>query len=150
MSEVSGSPSQSFVPVFKGEGYEHWSIRMKTILMSKDLWDMIEVGITETNRNSPTYKEAKKKDAKALVFIQQGVHDQLFSRIASSTSAKESWETLKMEFQGDSQVQAVKLQGLRRDFENLQMKDGEMVGEYFSRVMAIVGQQRAFGEEITD
>ncbi|XP_076896347.1 uncharacterized protein LOC143549305 [Bidens hawaiensis] len=55
-----------------------------------------------------------------------------------------------MEFQGDSQVKGVKLQGLRRDFENLSMKDNELVGDYFSRVMAIVSQKRAFGETVSD
>ncbi|XP_076930461.1 uncharacterized protein LOC143595297 [Bidens hawaiensis] len=55
-----------------------------------------------------------------------------------------------MEFQGDDQVKAVKLQGLRKDFENLSMKDGELVGDYFSRVMAIVSQKRSYGENITD
>ncbi|XP_076891115.1 uncharacterized protein LOC143542409 [Bidens hawaiensis] len=55
-----------------------------------------------------------------------------------------------MEFQGDSQVKAVKLQGLRRDFENLTMKESEVVGNYFGRVMALVSQKRAYGENITD
>ncbi|XP_076912615.1 uncharacterized protein LOC143570979 [Bidens hawaiensis] len=55
-----------------------------------------------------------------------------------------------MEFQGDTQVKAVKLQGLRRDFENLVMKETELVGEYFSRVMTIVSQKRAYGEVVAD
>ncbi|XP_076888822.1 uncharacterized protein LOC143539371 [Bidens hawaiensis] len=60
------------------------------------------------------------------------------------------WEILKMEFQGDSQVNAVKLQGLTRDFENLSMKEGEAVGDYFGRVMALVSQKRAYSEIIAD
>ncbi|XP_076955756.1 uncharacterized protein LOC143630706 [Bidens hawaiensis] len=77
-----------------------------------------------------------------MTIIQQGVHDSLFSRIAACESAKGTWETLQLEYQGDSQVQSVKLQSLRREFES--MKTDENVGSYFSRVMDNVGRQRSF------
>ncbi|XP_076955002.1 uncharacterized protein LOC143629676 [Bidens hawaiensis] len=84
-----------------------------------------------------------------MAVIQQGVHDSLFSLIAAAETAKETWEILQVEFQGDSQVQSVKLQGLRRAFENLSMEEDENVGDYFSRVMNNVGQQRSYGEELS-
>ncbi|XP_076946705.1 uncharacterized protein LOC143618338 [Bidens hawaiensis] len=64
--------------------------------------------------------------------------------------AKETWEILKTGFQGDSQVQAIKLQSLRFDIENLSMKEGEVIGNYFGCVMALVSQNRAYGEAIAD
>nr|GEW14363.1 hypothetical protein [Tanacetum cinerariifolium] len=85
-----------------------------------------------------------------MAIIQQATHDNLFSRIAGASSAKETWEILQMEYQGDSQVQAIRLQRLRREFENLNMREEESIGDYFSRVMSIVSQKRAFGEEVTD
>ncbi|XP_076893818.1 uncharacterized protein LOC143545925 [Bidens hawaiensis] len=85
-----------------------------------------------------------------MAIIQQAVHDSLFSRVAAASMAKETWEILKMEFQGNSQVKAVKLQGLRRDFENLSMKEGEAIGDYFGRVIALVSQKRAYGEIFAD
>ncbi|XP_076940372.1 uncharacterized protein LOC143609525 [Bidens hawaiensis] len=85
-----------------------------------------------------------------MTIIQQGIHDGLFSRIAVAETSKETWEILRVEFHGDSQVQSIKLQGLRRVFENLSMNEDEAVGDYFSRVMNNVGQQRSFGEELTD
>ncbi|XP_076881046.1 uncharacterized protein LOC143529047 [Bidens hawaiensis] len=138
------------IPVFKGGGYDHWSIRLKTILRSRDLWEFVENGVDESEKDAGKLRNLKKKDAHDMALIQQAVHDQLFSRIASANSAKESWEILKMEFQGDNQVKAVKLQGLRREFENLTMREGELVGDYFSRVMAIVRQKRSYGEEVAD
>ncbi|KAJ0833844.1 putative RNA-directed DNA polymerase [Helianthus annuus] len=138
------------IPVFKGEGYEHWCIRMKTILKSRDLWDLVEQGVNTAEPDANKLKALKKRDAHAMALIQQAVHDQLFSRIAAAESSKESWDILKMEYQGDTQVKAIKLQGLRRDFENLLMKESETVGEYFSRVMGIVSQKRAYGEIVSD
>ncbi|KAD5802841.1 hypothetical protein E3N88_14201 [Mikania micrantha] len=49
-----------------------------------------------------------------------------------------------------SSYKAIKLQGLRREFENLMMKEDEAVGDYFSRVMTIVSQRRSYGEPVTD
>ncbi|XP_022040315.1 uncharacterized protein LOC110942863 [Helianthus annuus] len=138
------------IPLFKGDGYEQWSIHMKTILKSRDLWDLFETGVNEAEPDLAKLKTAKRKDAYSMAVIQQGVHDTLFSRIVAAVSAKECWTILQMEYEGDSQVKSVKLQGLRRDFENLLMKDDELIGDYFSRVMAIVSQQRAFGKIIAD
>ncbi|XP_076953677.1 uncharacterized protein LOC143627842 [Bidens hawaiensis] len=138
------------IPVCKGEGYEHWSIRMKTILKSRDLWDLVEQGVNNAEPDEIKLKNVKKRDAHAMAIIQQAVHDHLFSRIAAAESSKESWDILKMEYQGDTQVKAIKLQGLRREFENLSMKDNETVGEYFSRVIGNVSQKRAYGEIISN
>ncbi|XP_076960033.1 uncharacterized protein LOC143636277 [Bidens hawaiensis] len=138
------------IPMFKGEGYEYWSVCMKTILRSRDLWDLLTKGVDEAEKDAGKLKNSQKKDAHAMAIIQQAVHDQLFSRITAASSAKETWEILKMEFQGDTQVKANKLQGLRREFENLAMKESEAVGDYFRRVMALVSQKRAYGEEISD
>ncbi|KAK1437640.1 hypothetical protein QVD17_03434 [Tagetes erecta] len=149
-SSAQGNSTASYVPVFKGEGYEHWSLRMKTILRGKELWDVVYLGVTATAEGPHNQREVKKKDAQAMTIIQQGVHDSLFSRIAAADSAKDTWDILRLEYQGDSQVQSIKLQGLRRAFENLSMKDDENIGDYFSRVMNNVGQQRSYGEELTD
>ncbi|XP_076933425.1 uncharacterized protein LOC143599326 [Bidens hawaiensis] len=121
------------IPVFKGDGYDFWQIRMKTILISQDLW-----------------KENRKKDAKALAIIQQGVHDEVFSRIAAATQSKKAWNLLKNEYQGDTKMKIVRLQGLRREFETSQMKEGEQVADYLSKVMKIINQQRAYGDDVTD
>ncbi|XP_076955396.1 uncharacterized protein LOC143630212 [Bidens hawaiensis] len=153
MAENSVLPTSypnPIIPVFKGEGYEHWSLRMKTILRSHELWDVVYLGVTAVNDASQDRRESRKKDALAMSLIQQGVHDHLFSRIAAAEYAKDTWEILQVEFQGDSQVQSVKLQSLRRDFENLGMKDDEAIGDYFSRVMDNVGRQRSYGEEVID
>ena len=41
------SSAQPLIPIFKGEGYEFWSIRMKTLLKSQDLWDLVEQGYVD-------------------------------------------------------------------------------------------------------
>lgn len=113
---------------------------MKTLLRSRELWEVVYLGVTGVGDGADNNREARRKDAQAMNLIQQGVHDSLLSRIAAADTAKETWDILRVEFQGDSQVQSVKLQGLRRAFENMAMKDDEDVGDYFSRIMNNAGQ----------
>ncbi|KAK2976159.1 hypothetical protein RJ640_001087 [Escallonia rubra] len=143
--------SQSLIPIFKDENFEFWSIKMKTLFKSQDLWELVENGYADPDEeNNNRLKENKKKDNKALLFIQQAVHETIFSRIAAATTSKEAWEILHKEFQGSSKVITVKLQSLRRDFETLFMKNNESVQDFLSRVTAIVSQMKSYGEQITD
>ncbi|KAI5316417.1 hypothetical protein L3X38_036124 [Prunus dulcis] len=48
MKSTSGSSTSELrTPVFNGENYEFWSIRMKTILKSHGLWDLVEHGCND-------------------------------------------------------------------------------------------------------
>ena len=47
-------------------------------------------------------------------------------------------------------MKRAQLQALRRDFEVLQMKEGELVTDYCSRTMGIANNMRFHGEEMTD
>ncbi|KAA0061308.1 UBN2 domain-containing protein [Cucumis melo var. makuwa] len=141
--------AQPLIPIFKGEGYEFWSICMKTLLRSQDLWDLVEQGYVDRDDEGKLW-ENRKKDSKALVIIQQAVHDSVFSRIAAATTSKQAWLILQKAFQGDSRVFVVKLQSLRRDFETLMMKNEESISEFLSRATTIIIQMQTYGETIKD
>ncbi|PKU84496.1 hypothetical protein MA16_Dca003009 [Dendrobium catenatum] len=112
---------------------------MKTLFKSQDLWDLVVNG-----------NDNKKKDSKALFFIQQAMDDSVFSRISMAETSKEAWDILEKEFQGSLRVKTVKLQSMRRDFETMNMNEGEGVQTYLSRVSTIVNKMRSFGEQISD
>ena len=61
------SISQPTLPIFKGENYGFWSIKMRTLFKSQDLWDLVENGYQEQDEEA-RLKENKKKDSKALFF----------------------------------------------------------------------------------
>ncbi|XP_016651519.1 PREDICTED: uncharacterized protein LOC107881690 [Prunus mume] len=160
---MAGSGTTEFhTPVFNGENYEFWSIRMKTILKSHGLWDLVENGfgasdpkkekkeIEETKAaKKPTLTEVLMKDACALGLIQSAVSDQLFPRIVNEETSKGAWDTPKLEFRGDKQVRNVKLQGLRREFEYTRMKDSESLSVYLARLFDILNQMKSYGEELS-
>ncbi|KAL4035058.1 hypothetical protein IC575_003732 [Cucumis melo] len=122
---------------------------VKTLLRSQDLWDLVEQGYVDPD-DEGKLRENRKKDSKALVIIQQAVHDSVFSRIATATTSKQAWLILQKAFQGDSRVLMVKLQSLRRDFETLMMKNGESIADFLSRATTIISQMQTYGETIKD
>nr|GEU57263.1 retrovirus-related Pol polyprotein from transposon TNT 1-94 [Tanacetum cinerariifolium] len=70
---------------------------------SQELWDLIENRFEDTRPEQPNQQlhDNRKKDAKALFFIQQAVDDLILPRIAATTTSTEAWETLKQEYVGD-------------------------------------------------
>ena len=84
----------------------------------------MENGFEDTQPTEPSQqlRESRKKDSKALFMIQQALDDDIFPRISAATTSNEAWEILQQEYLGHRKVVAVKLQTLRRDFENLSMQ----------------------------
>ncbi|KAI5329167.1 hypothetical protein L3X38_028564 [Prunus dulcis] len=114
MSHMAGSGAAELrTPVFNGENYEFWSIRMKTILKSHGLWDLVENGLDDSGMKKEKEEAAETeksmvaqilmKDARALGLIQSAVSDQLFPRIVNEETSKGAWDILKLEFRGDKQ-----------------------------------------------
>ncbi|GJZ39747.1 putative reverse transcriptase domain-containing protein [Tanacetum coccineum] len=66
----------------------------------------------------------------------------------ASKKAKEAWEVLKQEFQGDVKVRAIKLQTLKQDYENTKMKENESLNDYSSRLTDLINQMKSYGDEI--
>ncbi|XP_016730136.1 uncharacterized protein [Gossypium hirsutum] len=62
---------------------------------------------------------------------------------------KEAWDKLKEEFQGTERTRQQQLLNLRRDFENLKMKEEETVKQYSDRIMAVVNSIRLIGEQFS-
>ena len=156
----STSLTQPQIPQFNGKNYEYWSIKMKTLFCSQELWDLVENGFTEppnqaaynvlSQAQKDLLKENKKKDAKALLLLQQAMEESIFQRIVAATRSKHAWDTLQNSYQGTSKVKLVKLQMLRRYFENLQMSNSKTLNDFFHRAMSTVNQIRSHGYTLDD
>ncbi|KAL7220266.1 hypothetical protein ACSBR2_013184 [Camellia fascicularis] len=87
------------IPIFDGENYEFWNVKMKTLFLSMDLWDTVENGYDDE-----TDKEKQKKNAAALSLIQRGVSDWIFKIIMKAKKAKEAWDFLQEKFQTEERL----------------------------------------------
>ena len=137
---------------FNGKNYDYWAITMRALLASQDLWELVECGFEEpadenefnrlTQAEKDLLKSNRKKDSKALVFLYQSVHESVFLRISAAKTSKEAWKTLKTAYQGMEKVKTTKLRLLRKDFENLNMKESDNIDSFFTHVIGLITQMR--------
>ncbi|XP_068304478.1 uncharacterized protein [Pyrus communis] len=91
---MAAASSTIIVPqILDGEhDYKDWSVHVKTYLLSKDLWDVVE-----TN-SKPKFKAWRKNNAEALHAIQLSCGPRTFTSIRDKTTAKAAWDTLEAQF----------------------------------------------------
>jgi hypothetical protein len=158
MAASGSSSSHVQVSILSENSYDSCYIRMRMILHSQDLWTYVIDGYGEpddaivevalSNADHVLLKEKRKKDNKALGLIQQGLNESIFMRISSIASLKMARDILETYYQGVSKVKTVKLQNLRRDFENLKMEDNETIDTFMTQVMSVVNQLRQYGDDV--
>lgn len=91
--------------------------------------------------------ELRKKDEKGLFLIHQCVDTNVFEKIVEQETTKEGWDTLKKLYSGDKMLKKMKLKSLRKQYENLQMKDDKTIVEFFSKMVALTNQMKSCGEK---
>ncbi|XP_047150353.1 uncharacterized protein LOC124822400 [Vigna umbellata] len=115
--------------------YDYWSLEMKILLGSQDVWDIVEDGY-----NEPANDEHQT--------VNQIVDESGFEKIANAKSTKESWEILKVAYKGDTRVMQVRVQALRREYEHMEMDENEGVAEFITRVQKMAIQLEMNGGEV--
>lgn len=155
MSTKSSNFVQPAIPKFDGH-YHHWAMLMENFLRSKEYWHLVDIGIptvaegvqqTEAQRKS--IEEQKLKDLKVKNYLFQAIDRTIMETILDKGSSKSIWDSMKKKYQGTSKVKRAQLQALRREFEVLEMKEGEKVDEYFARTLTIVNKMKVYGENMT-
>ena len=139
----------SKIPLFGGEDYAFWSIRMKSYLMAIELevWTIVEKGY-DVPKFSPIEAEDKKKfweHVKALNNLQSRLEKKVLNKVLTCTNEKRLWDKLETIYARDSKVKREKLQTFKAQFECLKMKDEENILEYFERVDNILNAIKGLG-----
>ncbi|KAE8676824.1 proline-rich receptor-like protein kinase PERK4-like [Hibiscus syriacus] len=147
---------QTAIPRFDGHS-DHWSMLMENFLRSKEYLPIVESGIQATTPNAvltdtqKTELEGRKlKDLKAKNYLFQEIDRPILEIILSKETSKDIWDSMKKKYEGSAKMKRAQLQTLRRDFETLQMKDGESVTSYCARTMEISNKMRFHGEKMED
>ena len=73
-----------------------------------------------------------------------------FHKILTCETAKQAWDLLKQEYQGNVKTKQMQVLNLRREFEMQKMKETETVNDYKDKLMMIANKIRMLGEEFSD
>lgn len=152
----NGGQNLLSIPRFDGD-YDHWSLLMENLLRSKEWWSLIDPGYSEpaagareTEEQRKAREQLKLKDLKVKNILFQAIDKTILKTILQKDTAKQLWDAMKRKYQGNLRVQRAQLQALRREFEVLEMKIGEIVTDYFSKVMLVANNMRNLGEDMQD
>ncbi|XP_058754911.1 uncharacterized protein LOC131628067 [Vicia villosa] len=122
---------------------------MENLLRSREYWSVVETGYTlpkegvvQTDAQKKILDEMKLKDLKAKNYLFQSLDKSILKTITKKETSKQLWDSMKMKYQGNARVQHAQLNRLRREFEVLAMKPGELINNYFGRVMVISNDMR--------
>jgi hypothetical protein len=106
-------------------------------------------GVQPTEAQRKSIEEQKLKDLKVKNYLFQAIERNIMETILDKGSSKSIWDSMKQKYQGTSRVKRAQLQALRREFEILQMKEGEKVDEYFARTLTIINKMKIYRENMT-
>ena len=155
--EEESSFSSMHPPKFDGENYQMWTVRMETHLEAFDLWEAVEedyevpaLSTNPTVAQMKLHKEKKTKKSKAKACLFAAVSPTIFTRIMALKSAKEIWDYLKKEYEGDDRIRGMKALNLIRDFELQKMKESETAKEYTDRLLSIANKVKMLGSTLSD
>ncbi|CAN6446217.1 unnamed protein product [Victoria cruziana] len=94
------------LPLFDGNNYVIWSVRMRAYFMSHGLWDLVVNGYDggdnwkEGSKGVET-KEMGMKDGKALSIILEAIPESVIPCLEDAMTSKEAWTILKQKYRPD-------------------------------------------------
>lgn len=145
------------IPVFNGELYHIWAVKMRFYLKSQGLWSVVEseadpapLCANPSLAQIKAYEEEKLKKDRAITCLHAGVTDSIFTKIMDLQTPKQVWDKLQGEYEGSERVRAIRLLTLKREFELFKMKESQTIKEYTGKVMGVVNQIRLLGESFPD
>ncbi|XP_047271524.1 cytochrome P450 734A4-like isoform X2 [Capsicum annuum] len=131
-------------PVFKGEGYHVWAVRVEAYMEANDLWETVEEDYevpplpeNSTMAHMRNHKEKKTRKSKVRATLFAAVSSEIFVRIMTLKSVFEVWNFLKKKYEGDERIKGMRTLNLIREFEFQKMKDSETIKEYSDRLLNI-------------
>lgn len=131
-------------PIFTGENYQMWAVRMETYYKVPPLLG------NPTMAPMKNHKERKTRTPKAKACLFVVVSSSNFTRIMSLKSANAIWDYLKKEYEGDDIIKDMQVLNLIGDFWVAKDEESETIKEYSERLLSIANRARLLGFEFND
>ncbi|XP_021999366.1 uncharacterized protein LOC110896210 [Helianthus annuus] len=141
--QVRENNNTSFqVPRLTSKNYNTWTILMESVLDAQGLWEVIDPV------KGDAVDEKKNKVARAVIF--QALPEDILLQVAKNQSAKDIWEALRVRFLGADRVQKARLATLRREFEQLRMKETDSIENFAGKISGFVSRYSSLGSSLDD
>nr|GMD07934.1 Retrovirus-related Pol polyprotein from transposon TNT 1-94 [Ipomoea batatas] len=152
--DIENNFSQMSPPIFDGENYQAWAVRMTVHLEASDLWQAIDedykvapLPANPTMARMKLHKEKTLRKSKAKACMFSVVSSSIFTKIMRLKTAKDIWDYLKKEYQGNERTRNMQILSLIREFEMMKMKEAETIKEYCNTLLGIANKIRLLDKD---
>ncbi|XP_022032247.1 uncharacterized protein LOC110933325 [Helianthus annuus] len=129
-------------PKLASTNYNTWTVMMEANLDAQGLWEAVDPVTGEA------VDEKKNKLARAIIY--QALLENVLMQVATTRSAKDIWEALRVRYLGADRVQQARLATLRRELEQLKIGEKESVEEFAGKVSEFVSKFIALGTTLEE
>ncbi|XP_023638842.1 uncharacterized protein LOC111830588 [Capsella rubella] len=134
----SGSSSIQ-CPMLSSTNYTVWSIRTQLLLKVHKVWESVEPGEDDDDKNNM---------ARALLF--QSIPEASILQFGHLTTAKAVWDAIKIRHVGVDRVREARLSTLVSDFDRLKMKETDTIDEFVGKITELSSKSASLGENIDE
>ncbi|KMT17950.1 hypothetical protein BVRB_2g034700 [Beta vulgaris subsp. vulgaris] len=132
-------PSSIKCPMLNNTNYTVWAMRMKVALKVHKVWETIDPGTKDDDKNNM---------AMSLLF--QSIPEALFLQVGDLESSKGIWDAIKARHVGADRVKEARLQTLTAEFDRLKMKETDKIDDFVGKISELSSKSVALGEAIEE
>ncbi|XP_056162590.1 uncharacterized protein LOC130136570 [Syzygium oleosum] len=143
-------------PVFDGDNYQIWAVRMETYLDALDLWEAVEedyeipaLPANPTMAHIKAHKEKKTKKSKAKACLFAAISATIFLELCLSRRQRR-YGIFSSQYEGDEKIRGIEVLNLIRDFEMRENEGNETIKEYANRTSRDSQSSSILGSSLTD
>jgi hypothetical protein len=128
------------------ENYSLWVVKMKLILQSLDLWDVVS-GAEAQPADADLKIKWLLKDSKAKVYICLAVVDSILPTVSSLNTSKEVWSQLEAIYRPKTLLNRIIL---RKQLLGLRMEEGGDLASHLTQLKTLSDQLVSIGAAMAD
>jgi hypothetical protein len=134
-------------PVFYGEDYSMWSVKMKGHLTSlhESIWDVVEYGaqvpqVGDKDYDSDEVAQIRHFNSQATTILLASLSREEYNKVHGLKTTKEIWDVLKTAHEGDEVTKITKRETIEGELGRFVLNQGEEPQAMYNRLKTLVNQ----------
>jgi hypothetical protein len=139
-------------PVFDGEDYSMWSVKLKGHLTSlhKSIWDVVEYGaqvpeVGDKDYDSDDVAQIWHFNSQATTILLASLSREEYNKVHGLETAKDIWDVLKTAHEGDEVTKIAKRETIEGELGRFALNHGEEPQAMYNRLKTMLNQVRNLG-----
>ena len=145
---MDSESSSTRIEKLNSDNYYAWKQKIEHLLVLKDLWEYVEDDAPTSDSIQPQVLATwRKNDRKCRAIISLTLSDQILENVRNSTSAKDTWLTIRNVFERHTLLNKL---AARRKFYTATLGESETILEFANRMCQLAATLKSMNVDIPD